>query len=216
MQRNTGYNERNAGDLHRARDLREDDDADHGRGRRQERDHERVRRPAQPCHGQLVEDVGDDGRRDADADAGGQCDGIEQHGCNCGAADRRHDHGGDEHRRREAIDARELAQARYAMGEHDVAGEEHGVQECEHDSEGLGDELHVDEPVDAYDSQPERCQVARGASADGRQHDHRQELDRRDRAERQAIDREVEAGVHHRQQRTERANGHPDRTSGPP
>ena len=82
------------------------------------------------------------------------------------------------------------------MAEDDVEGEERGVREREGDAERLRDESDVREEVHAGHGrgecepvpprpQPERCE-----------RDHRQELDRRDRPERQPVDREVEAGVH--------------------
>jgi hypothetical protein len=58
--------ERDAGRLHRARNLAEHDDADHGRSRRQERDEKRVGRAPHPRHRKLVGDVRDDRRRDPD------------------------------------------------------------------------------------------------------------------------------------------------------
>ena len=51
---------------------REDEDADHGCGGGKQRHHQRIRRPGESAHCKLVGDVGDDGRRDADADPCGE------------------------------------------------------------------------------------------------------------------------------------------------
>ena len=70
--------------------------------------------------------------------------------------------------------------------------------------DGLGGELDVGEQVDAADGQDERRPVPPGARADRREGDHRQELDRGDRPEREPVDGDVEADVHHRQDRPHR------------
>ena len=78
------------------------------------------------------------------------------------------------------------ALAREPVREHDVDGEERGVRERERDADGLALELHVGQQVDAGDGEPERetrcAPSARPAAASS---DDGQELDRRDRAERQ-------------------------------
>ena len=79
------------------------------------------------------------------------------------------------------------------MAEHDVEGEEHRVRERERDPERLGLELDVREQVDAGDRQQQGGAVPQGPRPEGGERDHRQELDRRDRPERQPVDREVEA-----------------------
>ena len=88
-----------------------------------------------------------------------------------------------------------------AVREDDVEREERGVGEGERDPDGLGRELDVGEQVDAADRQDEREAVPRRPRADRRERDHRQELDRRHGAERQPVDGDVEADVHHGEHR---------------
>jgi hypothetical protein len=56
--------------------------------------------------------------------------------------------------------------------------------------------VDVGEDVDAWDRERERDTVAEGSNTECGEHDHRQELDGGDGAERQPVDREVEAAVH--------------------
>ena len=88
------------------------------------------------------------------------------------------------------------------VGEHDVQREERGVGERERQAQRLGDELHVGEQVDARHRERQRRQVARRTRADRGERDDRQELDRGDGAEREPVDRHVEADVHQREDGT--------------
>src|SRR5215207_7418995 len=90
------------------------------------------------------------------------------------------------------------------LTEDDVRGEEHGVRERESDAERLSFEAHVREEVHTEDGQCQGSGVARCARAERREGENREKLDRGDRAERQAVDRQVEARVHHREHRSPR------------
>ena len=83
------------------------------------------------------------------------------------------------------------------MSEHDVRGEERGVRESERDADGLHLELDVRQEVDADHAERQRGAVPRRPRPHGGERDDGKELDRRDRAERQRVDGDVEAGVHH-------------------
>ena len=119
------------------------------------------------------------------------------------AADRRRDDKRHQHRGGEAVDPAERRLPRDAVAEDDVEREERRVREREGEAERLGDEEHVGEEVDAGDRDDERESVARGPGTEGGERDHRQELDRSDRPERQPLDREVEAAVHDAERRAE-------------
>ena len=82
------------------------------------------------------------------------------------------------------------------MGEHDVEREEGCIREGKGDPERLAAELDVREDVDAGDGEHEGERIPGIAHAQRCEQDHRQELDRRDRSQREAVDRDVEAGVH--------------------
>ena len=90
------------------------------------------------------------------------------------------------------------------MREHDVGGEERGVGKCKRDAELLAAEANVGQQVDTESRREDRGEVARRAGGDQRQRDRTDELDRGHRRERQAVDRDVEAGVHERKDRAER------------
>ena len=98
--------------------------------------------------------------------------------------------------RTERIDSARPGEPGDAVPEHDVEREEGGVREREGDAERLPGEHDVCEQVDAEDCERQRGAVPPGARPERREHDHGQELDRGDRAERQPVDREVEAAVH--------------------
>jgi Lrp/AsnC family leucine-responsive transcriptional regulator len=83
--------------------------------------------------------------------------------------------------------------------EHDVEREQRRVDRGQPDAPRFGDQAHVGEQVHAADGQHERGAVAQRARRDGGEHDHRQELDGGDGAQRQPVDRQVEAAVHHRE-----------------
>ena len=89
----------------------------------------------------------------------------------------------------------------HPVREADVEGEQHGVRGGERDAERVVHEVHVGDEVDAGDGEQEGREVGAGADCTGGQRDHRQELDRGDGAQRQPVDREVEAGVHRREHR---------------
>ena len=112
-----------------------------------------------------------------------------------GADRRRHDKR-NQHRSGEAVDPTERRLPRDAVAQDDVEGEEAGIREREREAEWLDDEEHVGEEVDAGDRDEKRERVAGGPCSEGGERDHRQELDRSDRPERQPLDREVEAAVH--------------------
>jgi Lrp/AsnC family leucine-responsive transcriptional regulator len=82
------------------------------------------------------------------------------------------------------------------MGEDDVGGEQRSVRERERDSDRLALETDMREQIDACCSRDDRHDVARRAGADGREDDRADELDRRNRGQRQPVDRDIEADVH--------------------
>jgi hypothetical protein len=88
------------------------------------------------------------------------------------------------------------------VGEDDVDREEDRVHERERDTERIARQLDVGQEVDAGHREPERDAVAGAPRAERRERDDREELDRRHRAEWHAVDRRVEAAVHQRQHGT--------------
>ncbi|MCE3287238.1 MAG: putative transcriptional regulator, AsnC family [Gaiellaceae bacterium] len=85
------------------------------------------------------------------------------------------------------------------MGEDDVRGEEYGVRERERDADGLGVQLDVGQEVHPDDGQAECHPVSRCPGPDRGEGDDGEELDGRDRPQRQRVDGDVEARVHHRE-----------------
>ena len=126
-------------------------------------------------------------------------DGVGQGRHDRPARDRRDGDGRDQHREAETVDAGDRGMAGRPVGEHDVEREQAGVGERQRDPERLALEAHPGEQVDADDGEHQRGGVARRAGAEGGERDHRQELDRRDGAERQPVDGDVEAAVHDRE-----------------
>jgi hypothetical protein len=201
MQRHAGDDEPDAGGLGGRRDLRQHDDPDEGRRRREQGHQQRVRRSREAPQRELVGDVGDDRRADADAGARKERDGVGERGrrlCDRRGRDR---HGGDEHRGGEAVDAGEGGAAPLgdAVGEDDVEREEDRVRGRERKGEGLRGEMDAGEQPHAGRREGECRGVALRPRPEGGERDDGQELDRGHRAERQAVDRQVEAGVHRRQ-----------------
>ena len=179
--------------------LPENRDADRCRGRRQQRDEQRVGRPLEPRHRKLVTDVRDDRGRDPDTDPRRERNRVDERGQRLPAADRRHDDERDQHRGRQAVDPADALALRDAVAEDDVRGEEDGVRQRERNADRLALELDVGEEVDAADCECQRGGVPPRPRAECGERDYGQEFDRRDRAERQPVDRQVEAHVHHRQ-----------------
>lgn len=197
MQGDARDDERDAGELGSAGYLAQDRDADHGRRGGQQGHHQRVGRAGEADQRQLIGDVRDDRRCDADPQAGGQRDGIDGGGRDLPAAERCDDHQGDEHRPGEAVDAVEAGMLGDAVGQHDVGREQRGVGERERHAQRRSRQAHVGEQVHAGHSQSQRARVPGGSGAERRERDHRQELDRGHRSQGQPADRLVEAGVHH-------------------
>jgi len=197
VQRDAGDDERDARDLGGLGDLGEHHDPDDRGGGRQQRDHERVRRAREAGQRELVGDVGDHGRAQPDAHAGEQRDRVAERGHRGPPGHRRDDHGGDEHRRPESVDAgQRLAVLGDAVGEHDVEGEQGGVRAGQRERERLVADVHAGEQRHAGRRERERDGVARRARAERRERDDGEELDGRDGAQREAVDGEVEAAVH--------------------
>jgi hypothetical protein len=199
VQGDAGDDQGDAGGLHRRRDLGEHDDADDGGGGRQQRHHQGVGRAGEPRHGELVEHVGDDRGGDAHADAGGQRHRVGERRHGVPAGDRRDQHGGDQHGGGQPVDAAGRPVLGDAVAEDDVAGEQRGVGEGDQHAERLGHQPHVGQQPHARHRQREGEPVAHRAGAERGQDDHGQELDGRHRAQRQAVDGQVEAAVHDRQ-----------------
>ena len=82
------------------------------------------------------------------------------------------------------------------MREDDVEGEEGGIGEGKRESDGLTCEPDIGEQIHTRDRERESDGIPRRTSPYGGQGDDREELDRRDRPERQPFDRKVEARVH--------------------
>ena len=165
MQRDACHHEADAEHLDRRRDLRQHDDADHGRRRGEERDEQRVRRARQARHRELVADVRDHGGGEADADARRDRHGVVERGHRVPERERRHRHERGDHRRREPV---QPAALRHAVAEHDVEREERGVGEREGEPERLALEPDPGERVDAADGEQRarrRCARVRAPSA---------------------------------------------------
>lgn len=86
-------------------DLAQHDRADDGGEHGQQRKHQREGRPWQPCHGQLVGDVGNHRRRHPDADSGEQPRRVCKRGQGAAEPDWSGRHGGDQHGRAKLINA---------------------------------------------------------------------------------------------------------------
>ena len=112
------------------------------------------------------------------------------------APERGDDHGRDQHRCARASMPAPAPRSATRRAEDDVDREQHGVGGGEDHAERLAGEHDVREQIDACRRPSRARQVARGAGAERRQHDHGQELDRGDGAQRQAVDRAVEQAVH--------------------
>ena len=149
---------------------------------------------------ELVAHIGDDRGAHADPDAGRERDRVAQ-GCGLtshpppGAVTGWQ---GQQHGRRQPVDAAALLIA--GVREHDVEREQPGVGEGQAELRARPPRKpDVDQHVDAGDGS---WRARRRWGASGRlkcgERDHRQELDRRHRAERQARDRLIEAAVHDR------------------
>ena len=198
MNRDRGDDQRDAEALPRARDLREHDDPDHGRGRRQQRHHQRVGGAGQPdiaswshTYG-ITDEVTPTPIPAAIATGSSTCGTTAQPpiAVLTGAAI--------------SIAAPSPSMpptpARATRGARARCTARTGPR-CrrERDSEGLTRHLHRDQAVHPGHREREREPVADRANADRREHDHRQELDRGHGSERQSRDRLVEAAVHHRE-----------------
>ncbi len=90
------------------------------------------------------------------------------------------------------------------MSEDDVRGEQRGVRKRERDADGLGLELDVGQEIHTGDGQPQGESVPNGSRPDRGKQDHGEELDGRDRAQRECVDGDVEARVHHGEDDAER------------
>ena len=97
------------------------------------------------------------------------------------------------------------------MREHDVGGEEPRVREGEDDPGGVTAEAHVGQEVDPERGGGNRGEVPPGQRGEQCERHGPHELDRRDGRERQPVDREVEARVHHGQRAAHREDRAPSR-----
>ena len=171
------------------------DDRRRGREQRQE---EREAGARQPRHRELVADIGDHRRADADAEPGQQQRRVVRHRLQrLDEADRHDEQERGGHRRPEPLDAAGGTAPGDPVAEHDVAHEQRTVQEGPEQARGIARPAHVDEDEHARDRQAE-CQRGCGGSA-GREcdADRADELDRGDHAHRQPVQRQIERGVHH-------------------
>jgi hypothetical protein len=199
VQRHPHHHHRDAEHLRPGRHLREHNQAHDGRRSGEQRHHQRVRRPLESRHRELVKHIRDHRGTDSDADAGEHGNGIGERPRGAQAPDQGDRHHRNQHRTREPVHPAPRAAPRRAVREHDVAGKQDRVRECERESERPRGELDVGQHVHARDGEPERAEVAWCASADSRERDHGQELDCGDGAERQPRDRLVERAVHRRE-----------------
>ncbi len=159
-------------------------------------------RPVESPQSHLIERVGDHARAEPDRHARGQqvelLEGVDR---------RRHPHRCDHnraghHRHRQPVDAQ--AAVGDASAEHDVARPQRGGDQDEPDPRHAAPGLRVGEQDDATGGQHERQPVVAGARPCCRNRDRPDELDRDRRAQRHAIDRQIEGQVHQRQRGSER------------
>jgi hypothetical protein len=88
------------------------------------------------------------------------------------------------------------------MAENDIEHEERPVGKGKDEAERLPTETHVGEECATRQRQAKRQKITPGADANRRQNDLAEEFDGAHRAERQARDGEIEAGVHQPQDDT--------------
>ena len=119
-------------------------------------------------------------------------------------ADRRDEDEGADHRGGKAVEPVQGGAAGDPVREDDVRREQAGVGEAEQDPDRLRDEADVGQQVHTARRRGDRGEVASHARAGRGQRDRPDELDRGDRRERQVVDRDVEAGVHDREDGAER------------
>jgi|HubBroStandDraft_6_1064221.scaffolds.fasta_scaffold34002_4 hypothetical protein len=84
MDRDAQHHQSDAGDVLNGGNLTQHDRADDGGEHRQQRQHERERGPGQPCHRQLIRDIGNHRRAHADSGPGQQQDGVPEGGQSAG------------------------------------------------------------------------------------------------------------------------------------
>ena len=104
MNAHSRRDEQGPGDFDRGRHLGENHDSDDAGGRGQQGQHQREGRARQPRHRELIADVGDHRRRDADADPGEDQLRFAEHRNHFGDADRHRDNQRDQHRRGQEVD----------------------------------------------------------------------------------------------------------------
>ncbi len=112
-------------------------------------------------------------------------------------ADRHDEDEGGGHRRAETLDAARRAALGRLVAEHDVADEERAVHERPEKPKRVARPFHVDQDEDAKERQRERREIAARAEPTERDADRPDELDRRDEADRQAVERKIESAIHH-------------------
>src|SRR5277367_3288779 len=100
---------------------------------------------------------------------------------------------------RKALDAAARARFGYLVPEHDVADKQRAVQKGPEEPDRLARPSKVDQEKHAENRQPERRQIARSAQAVKSHANRTDELDCRDKAHRQLIERQIERRVHHRE-----------------
>lgn len=204
VHRHRGDDECDTSDFDDRGHLGEHDDANDRRRRRQQRHEQAVGRTGHAAHGQLIEHIGDHRGADADTDPGQQRDRVEHDACRRGAAERCDHQRGHDHRGREPVDATEHALAADAVSQQHVAGEQRGVGGSEREAGRRTGKSHIDQRGHTRDRQQQRPDVAGRAHTHDRERHRSHELDRGDGAERNLLDRHVEAHVHDRQHRAPR------------
>ncbi len=204
---NSGDDQRQPDQVLAAGQLVEQRDAASSGGDRQQREHEAVRRAGETDHRELVGEIGDHRRADADAEPPQEPGRVIDGGP--GSAD-------TERRRRDRADGNDETEPveRGAAALRGHVGESVADEHVEHEAEAVGDrqgqpdggpgDADLDEQRDAGDGEGEGQDVAAGAGAVGREGDDAEELDAGDRRERQPVQREVEGGVHRREYDAER------------
>ena len=207
VDRNRNHHERDAHDLERrsgsarARGLRR-----RRGGGWEQGDHERVGRARSRrdiASWSKTYGMTDEAR--ADTDPGRDRDRIGECRQRAPAGDRRCDDRREDHREREAVEAPER-RACAQGGARARCTPRRGAALANANARPTGSPSSSDvrQHVDAGDRDAECRGIATPSRAEGRERDHRQELDRRHGAQRKAVDRDVEARVHPREDDRER------------
>jgi hypothetical protein len=174
---------------------------------REQREHEAVRRAGQPRHRELVGEVGDHGRADADAESPHQPRRVMHSGPRGSDAEGRGRDGADRDREAEPVQGGAGAAGGHVgqpVADHDVEHEAEAVRGGQQQPDRSAGDPDLGEQPDAADRQDERRGVAPGAGAVRRQRDDAEELDPGHGRQREPVEGQVEGRVHGREDQPER------------